>query len=95
MDLNVTSQTEQQGDDRVTTVTVSNPGKAVAFAVHLKVKNGTAGDEILPVLWQDNYFALLPGEGRQVTATYPSAARATPVVEVDGWNVRSKLASQP
>ena len=27
-------------------------------------------NEILPVLWQDNYFALLPGETRQVTATY-------------------------
>jgi hypothetical protein len=29
-------------------------------------------EEILPVLWQDNYFALLPGETRQITATFPS-----------------------
>ena len=111
VDLNVTAQTEQQGSDRITTVTVSNPGKAIAFAVHLKVKDGPAGDEILPVLWQDNYFALLPGEGRQITATYSAAAGGrgrrgqdgqagtaggrAPVVEVDGWNVKAKSVAQP
>jgi len=84
VDLNVAARTESEG---MTTVTVSNPGKALAFAVHLKVKNA-AGEEILPVLWQDNYFSLLPGESRQVTATY--SGRGAGVVEVDGWNAKSK-----
>jgi exo-1,4-beta-D-glucosaminidase len=84
LDLNVMARTEGP----VTTVTVTNPGKALAFAVHLKVTRG--GEETLPVLWQDNYFPLLPGESRQVTATY-SAGRTPPTVEVDGWNVRPKV----
>jgi exo-1,4-beta-D-glucosaminidase len=87
VDLQVTAKAAQDA----ATVTVSNPGKTLAFAVHLKVKKAADGEEILPVLWDDNYFALLPGEARQVTASYRSrdAGRGTPVVEVDGWNVKA------
>ena len=69
---------------------MANPGKSIAFAVHLKLKKGPGGDEVLPVLWEDNYFPLLPGESRQVTATYSASdlGRLAPVVEVDGWNVK-------
>jgi exo-1,4-beta-D-glucosaminidase len=96
VDLNVAAQSAAQGNDGVTTVTVTNPGKAIAFAVRLKVKRGAEGEEILPVLWEDNYFPLLPGESRTVTATYSAraVARAAPAVEVEGWNVKPKNAGQ-
>lgn len=68
-----------------TTVTVTNPGKAIAFGVHLKVTRASDGEEILPVLWEDNYFALLPGETRTVTASYQG--KEAGAVEVEGWNV--------
>jgi exo-1,4-beta-D-glucosaminidase len=92
-ELKLAATTERVGDNTVTAVTASNPGKTLAFAVHLKVKRGAEGDEFLPVLWEDNYFPLLPGETRQVSATYSmtGAGRGrpvgTPVVEADGWNV--------
>jgi exo-1,4-beta-D-glucosaminidase len=90
VNLNAASRTEERGTDRVTTVTVSNPGKSIAFAVHLKVKKGPGGDEVLPILWEDNYFPLLPGETRQIAATYAASdlGKAAPVVEADGWNVK-------
>ena len=46
--------------------------------------------EELPILWQDNYFSLMPGEKREITATYrQSDFRGTPpAFEVDGWNVK-------
>jgi exo-1,4-beta-D-glucosaminidase len=90
VELKATSRTEERGTDRVTTVTVANPGKTIAFAVRLLVKKGPGGDEVLPVLWEDNYFPLLPGESRQVAATYRASdlGGAAPVVEVDGWNVK-------
>ena len=54
-------------------------------------RGGSQDDEVLPVLWQDNYFSLLPGETRAVMASYhTSDLRTTPVVEVRGWNVRDK-----
>ena len=69
---------------------MTNPAKTLAFSVRLKVKSDPDGEEILPVLWEDNYFALLPGQTRQITATYEAKdlGRARPVVEVSGWNVR-------
>ena len=76
-----------------TKVTVTNGGKSIAFAVHVKVKKGAEGDEVLPVLWEDNYFSLLPGESRQVTAAYNvrDLGRARPVMEVESWNSKRVL----
>ncbi|MDE3165161.1 MAG: glycosyl hydrolase family 2, partial [Acidobacteriota bacterium] len=73
-----------------TTVTVTNPSRALAFGVRLKVVRSTDREEILPVLWEDNYFALLPGETRTIAAAYAPGdlGGARPVVEVEGWNVR-------
>ncbi|HXK10792.1 MAG TPA: glycosyl hydrolase family 2 [Vicinamibacteria bacterium] len=70
-------------------VRLENAGPTVAFLVHLAVRKGAGGEEVLPVLWQDNYATLLPGEKRDLVATYAAKdlGRATPVVTVDGWNV--------
>jgi exo-1,4-beta-D-glucosaminidase len=87
--LKVTSHTESKGADSVTLVTVENPSKSLAFFVHLKVNKGANGEEILPVVWQDNYISLLPGEKRELSATYQTSALGTSkaAVEVTGWNV--------
>jgi exo-1,4-beta-D-glucosaminidase len=87
--LKVTDRTERKGEDSVTHVTLENPSKSLAFFVRLKVDKGQDGEEILPVIWQDNYISLLPGEKRGVSATYRTAALGTtkPAVEVSGWNV--------
>ena len=44
---------------------------ALAFQVHLSVEAGKPAEEILPVLWEDNYLSLLPGEERTVEARFP------------------------
>ncbi|MEO8597195.1 MAG: glycoside hydrolase family 2 protein [Candidatus Solibacter sp.] len=67
-----------------TMVTVSNPSKSLSFAVRLKLEHD--GEEILPVLWEDNYFALLPGETRQITATHAPLTKGKPVLLIQGWN---------
>jgi exo-1,4-beta-D-glucosaminidase len=86
--LNVSSRTEQKGAEAITHVTLENPSKSLAFFVRLKVDKGT--EEILPVIWQDNYVSLLPGEKRELTATYRAAelGAAKPEVEISGWNVK-------
>jgi exo-1,4-beta-D-glucosaminidase len=87
--LRVSDDSERRLDEEVTHVTLENPSKSVAFFIRLKVNKGARGDEILPVVWQDNYITLLPGEKRQVTATCRASELGTskPVVEVSGWNV--------
>jgi len=88
--LNYTSHTERKGDESVTHVTLENPSKSLAFFVRLKVTKGAGGDEIVPVIWQDNYVSLLPGEKRELTASYRTAELGTakPHVEISGWNLQ-------
>ena len=87
--LNVSSRSERDGKVAATRVTLENPSKTLAFFVRLKLDKGKGGEEILPVVWQDNYISLLPGEKREITGTYRAAAMGTarPEVEVRGWNV--------
>ena len=87
--INVSSTSEQKGSEGMTRVTLTNPSKELAFFVRMKVDKGKGGEEVLPVLWQDNYISLMPGEKREVTATYAvgDLGGAKPTVEVSGWNV--------
>ena len=87
--LNVHAATRENGGRDVTRVTVKNPSSHLAFFVHLRVDRGEHGTEILPVLWQDNYFELMPGEEREITASYSrdELQGAQPYVGVDGWNI--------
>jgi exo-1,4-beta-D-glucosaminidase len=64
-------------------VRVENTGSALAFQVRLKLVHD--GEEVLPVLWQDNYFELLPGEAREIRVQY-SASPAPVSVEAAAWN---------
>jgi len=87
--LKISSATERKGEDAITDVTLENPGASVAFFVRLKVDKGSAGPEILPVVWTDNYISLLPGEKRTLSASYRASdlGTAKPAVEVSGWNI--------
>jgi len=90
--LLVTSYSKRTAEETVTHVVIENPSKSLAFFVRLKIDKGRHGEEILPVLWEDNYVSLLPGEKRDISATYrTSALGATPPsVEVSGWNASSQ-----
>jgi exo-1,4-beta-D-glucosaminidase len=70
-------------------VTLSNSGNAIAFMVHLRVTSGKGGEDVTPIFWQDNYFSLLPGESRTVSAKFDASLLngKEAVVELDGWNV--------
>jgi exo-1,4-beta-D-glucosaminidase len=100
VDLVVTARSERGESESATTVTLRNPTRTLAFGIRLKVSRATSGrvgrhakrdDEVLPVLWEDNYFPLLPGETRQVKATYDTKDLHgfAPAVEVEGWNVKT------
>jgi exo-1,4-beta-D-glucosaminidase len=85
--LKITESTQREGADAITRIRLENPSKSLAFFVRLKVNKGK--EEILPVLWQDNYISLMPGEQREIAATYRASelGGTKPVIEVSGWNV--------
>ena len=90
--LSVHASKTTAGGRGTITVTAKNPGTSIAFMAHLRLTHGPGGEDVVPIFWSDNYFSLLPGEERQVTATYDSSALdgKAAVLVVDGYNVASK-----
>jgi exo-1,4-beta-D-glucosaminidase len=87
--LESTAHLTLQGDTGIVTVQVKNPMSHLAFQVSLRVLASNGDQEILPVLWDDNYFSLMPGESRTVSATFDrqQLQRVQPEVKVSGWNI--------
>ena len=84
----VHASTVREGDEEVTTVTLSVPSSSPSAAVqeHLAIRRGAEGDLALPVRWTDNDLTLWPGESVVLTARYPARGDAGAVVEISGWN---------
>jgi len=87
--LNIRGRTVRRGDEEVAHVTLDNPSRGLAFFVRLQIQRGRGGEEVLPVVWEDNYVSLMPGERRELTATYrvKDLGGARPSLAVEGWNV--------
>ena len=92
VDVKVSARSQRKGTEDETRVTVENPGQTLAFFLHLQIKQVSGGEEILPVIWEDNYFSLLPGERREISATYAAdlVRGPSPMVEIAGWNTVAK-----
>jgi hypothetical protein len=79
---------KQSSEGNMYDVTVSNPSKALAFMVWIRLQDASTGKPIRPAFYTDNFISLLPGESQTVRVTYPSrVASASTRVVVDGWNV--------
>jgi exo-1,4-beta-D-glucosaminidase len=87
--LKLSNRSERSSSNIITHVGVENPSDSLAFFIRLKISRNSDGREILPVLWQDNYFSLLPGEKREVAATYRSQDQDSggATLEASGWNL--------
>jgi exo-1,4-beta-D-glucosaminidase len=70
-------------------LTVSNPGKILAFMVHLRLVRSD-GEDVVPAFFDDNFISLLPGESRAIGVRYRSAdlRLSSAHFEVSGWNIQ-------
>ena len=73
------------------TVTVTNDDKVPAMMLRLKALDPATGDLVLPVLYSDNYFFLMPGESRTLTVKVRKEDCAgKPYLALSGFNVPGK-----
>ncbi len=86
--LETSQQTATDGDRHTVTVTLRNPTFTPALMIRLNLL-GDDGEQILPAVYSDNYFHLMPGEEQTVTVSYSDAdgRGCTPHVAVSGQNV--------
>jgi exo-1,4-beta-D-glucosaminidase len=89
MHLKATAHLRPAKDGESVQVRLKNTSAALAFQVRLAVEAGKPSEEILPVLWEDNYVSLLPGEERTVEARFPSkhSIGSHPTLKISGWNI--------
>lgn len=65
------------------TVTLQNQADLPAFFIRLNLVDDM-GNDIVPVLWTDNYVTLWPHEEMEVQVTYDTSLSAS--VQASGWN---------
>lgn len=85
----VTINKETDGNWTATAV-IENPTSTPALMVRLNVVGGTDGLQFLPMFYSDNYFALLPGEKKEVRFHWKDEDTRgnTPKVVVSGYNIK-------
>ena len=75
-------------------ITVTNPGNVPAVMLRLNLK-GDDGEQILPAIYSDNYFHLMPGESRTIDLDWKAedARGCKSIVEITGMNVELSVVS--
>ena len=75
-------------ENGITTITITNTGDVPAVMLRLNLK-GDDGEQILPVIYSDNYLHLMPGESRTIDIdwNYRDARGCKPIIEISGMNV--------
>ena len=69
--------------------TIENPSSVPALMVRLNVVGEQDGGQFLPIFYADNYFALLPGEQKEVRIRWKEedTRGQKPRLEISGYNV--------
>ena len=69
-------------------ITITNQGQVSAVMLRLNLK-GDDGEQILPVIYSDNYFHLMPGESRTISIEWKAedVRGCNPIVEITGMNI--------
>jgi exo-1,4-beta-D-glucosaminidase len=87
--LDVKAVTHHESGKGSIRLRIKNPGTSVAFQIHLRLTSGKEGNDVVPILWDDNYFSLLPGEEKSLSASYDTGDLdgKEPVLEMGGFNI--------
>ena len=64
--LQVTTETEREGDEYLLRTELENRSRSPALAVRLVAVGHESGERILPALYSDNFVPLMPGEKRTI-----------------------------
>jgi hypothetical protein len=87
--VQATTNAERKGDLWSLTTELRNTSAWPALMTRLKAVRETSGDRILPAIYSDNYFTLMPNERRtlQTELQHIDTRGEKPRIAVDGFNV--------
>lgn len=78
----------KDGDNWIGKGTIKNETSTPAVFLRLKVTGNKSNDLILPIVYSDNYFSLMPGEEKAVEITFKNedTRGEQPVLSIEGIN---------
>lgn len=87
--IDIENSIKNIGEDYELIVNLTNPGDKSAFLIELGVVGDKSGKSVVPVLWDDNYISLVPGESKMIKAKFSASALKgeKPVFSYKGWNL--------
>ncbi len=87
--VTLATQRKRRGNSWQLIADVQNTAKVVAVMTHVKAIGSEDGDRILPAIYNDNYFTLMPQERRTITVELQQAdtRRQAPEIVLEGFNV--------
>ncbi len=88
--LETKTDARKVGDNWFLTTQIHNTSSHPALMIRLKVVKETGGERILPVFYEDNYVALMPGEQKTIRMKLRNedTMGVKPGVEISGFNIR-------
>lgn len=89
-EVQIAGKVREAEDGSTAIVTLTNNSKVPAFFVRAEIANTAGGDEILPIIWSDNYVTLFAGESASLQAQLPGHADNGAVVRIQGYNVPAR-----
>ncbi len=74
-------------------VRLQNSSKYIAFFERVSVTKGKRGNEVLPILYSDNYVTVFPGETVQITGSFSDMdiGKKQPWLYVHGYNTSASV----
>ena len=92
--LNQTIHTIRNGNTWTATLVLANKTATPALMIRLNLL-GEDGSQILPVIYSDNYFSLLPGREKTITISWrdEDSRGIKSRVELSGYNVERNIVS--
>jgi hypothetical protein len=97
VDLDVSSKMQKRAGEWKIITALKNPSDYPALMVRLKVIRKNTGDRILPVIYDDNYVFLMPGEQKVIRMEFnqEDTRGEKPEVVISGFNVKEEISVNP
>jgi hypothetical protein len=83
----VSARARRAGADTRVDVVLTNRGRTAALGAKITMLD-SEGARVLPVYYDDNYVALLPGESRRLQVLCPAASARCAKLALRGWNAQ-------
>ena len=95
--VNASLKSIESSEGRITAIiTCSNSGQHLSFWNRLQVLNHLQNGKrtrVLPVMYEDNYFSLMPGETKEIKVSYSAddGLSGSPSLLITGWNAQQPI----